>query len=427
MSFCWLMISINCLAQSSASQTAYLLNLQGEIGPATQIYVEHGLEIAAANKAAVVILELNTPGGLLKSTRNIVQAILASPIPVITYIAPAGAQAASAGTFIVYASQIAAMAPGTNLGAASPIDLFNSSQQTKKQSIAMNKVQQDTVAFIRSLAELNNRNPEWAEKAVTQAASLTATQALKQQVINFVAPDVTNLLAQANGKIVKVKDQWQTLNTKNLTLKKFAPNLRENILGIVASPSVAYILLLIGIYGIFFELMNPGMIVPGVIGLIALLVAVYGISLLPINYVGISLLIAGLLMMILELFVTSYGILAVGGIIAFFLGSLFMFDRHVPGYEVALSIALGITIVTAIFFLFILRLAVKSQQRPIVSGGEELIGASGVVVEVDKTQLMVRVHGELWQAVCESSLPVGKKIIVKDRNGLLLNVAPEKN
>src|SRR3990167_1293943 len=358
MSFCWLMISINCLAQSSASQTAYLLNLQGEIGPATQIYVEHGLEIAAANKAAMVILELNTPGGLLKSTRNIVQAILASPIPVITYIAPAGAQAASAGTFIVYASQIAAMAPGTNLGAASPIDLFNSSQQTKKQSIAMNKVQQDTVAFIRSLAELNNRNPEWAEKAVTQAASLTATQALKQQVINLVA--------QANGKIVKVKDQWQTLNTKNLTLKKFAPNLRENILGIVASPSVAYILLLIGIYGIFFELMNPGMIVPGVIGLIALLVAVYGISLLPINYVGISLLIAGLLMMILELFVTSYGILAVGGIIAFFLGSLFMFDRHVPGYEVALSIALGITIVTAIFFLFILRLAVKSQQRPIV-------------------------------------------------------------
>jgi membrane-bound serine protease (ClpP class) len=424
--FCLLWLTGSLFAQNN---TAAVLTVKGGIGPAVAEYIDHGIQTAQNQHAKLIIIQLDTPGGLNQSMRAIVQSMLNSSLPVVTYVTPSGARAASAGTFMLYASQIAAMAPGTNLGAASPVALGGGmvgSKSKNNDSTMMSKVKNDAAAYIQSLAELHGRNARWAKLAVTKAASLSAKQALKKNVINFIAPDIPSLLQQMQGTRVKVGSKKITLATHKLRIHYVKPTWRNKVLTIIASPTIAYLLLLIGIYGIIFEFFNPGLIAPGVLGLVCVLFAVYGLHLLPVSYVGLLLLLAGIIMMVLELFVTSFGILAIAGIIAFFAGSFLLFDQAAPLFQVAMPVIIAITIVTAIFFLVLMRIAVKSQRRPVVSGQETLPGETGEVASVDDAIIIAIVEGERWQVKSDKPLSVGDQIKVLGRDGLVLTVQPIK-
>lgn len=408
-----------------ATNTAIQLDVVGAISPATQDYIQRGLTYAAEHNASLVILRLDTPGGLETSMRGINKAILASPIPVVTYVAPAGARAASAGTFILYASHIAAMAPGTNLGAASPVSISEapaSENEKNTPSTHEKKAMNDAAAYIRSLAELRGRNVEWGEQAVRSAVSLSAEEAQKQKVIDVIADSVPDLLKKINGQAVKVQDKMQDLKTSGLAIEEYKPEWRYQFLSIITDPSVAYILLIIGIYGLFFEFANPGFVLPGVAGAIAILLALYAFQLLPINYAGFALLLLGIAFMIVEAFVTSYGVLGIGGVIAFAAGSILLLDTSAPGFNIAWQLIAFMSILSAIFFLMIVNLAVRSQRRKVVSGREGLIGSEGIVLEYMDNQLMVRIEGEIWKARSEKKLQPREKIRVIDVNNLLLTV-----
>lgn len=422
-----LILSFNVFAADSA----YVLTVSEGIGPATSEYISAGLKQANIANAKIVVIKLDTPGGLDKSMRIIIQSILQSPIPVATFVYPSGSHAASAGTFILYASQIAAMAPGTNLGAASPVaigaDGLGDKDKSSKQDTMMKKVQSDAIAYIRSLAELHGRNAAWGEKAVKEAASLTAEKALKKNVINVMATDVPDLLKKIDGMTVKVQDRKVKLATKNLSIINYEPTWRIKVLNVIASPSIAYILLLVGIYGIIFELMNPGMIVPGVIGLVSLLFAVYGLHLLPVNYVGLMLLLVGIVLMVLEIFVSSFGILAIAGVVSFLAGSLLLFEAGSQAFEVALPVIIGVTIVTAAFFLIVVRVAIRSFRKPVVTGKEEILNAEGVVSLITQDQAYAIFNGERWQIQSKDSLKVGDRVKVLSRHGLILIVGLTKS
>jgi membrane-bound serine protease (ClpP class) len=413
---------------AQAQNTALLLTVNSAIGPATQDFIQSGLTQAEKQNVQVLILQLDTPGGLEKSMRNIVSDILASPIPVIAYVAPSGARAASAGTYIVYASHIAAMAPGTNLGAATPVSIGLSGMEEKSKnnnpSAEEKKTMNDAVASIRSLAELRGRNAQWAEQAVRQGASISATEALQLKVINVIANNILDLLSAVNGDTVSVAGKPQQLMTTGLAVQEFKPDWRTRFLAVITDPSVAYILLMIGMWGLFFEFANPGFVLPGVSGAIALLLALYAFQLLPINYVGLALILLGIAFMITEAFVASFGALGIGGVIAFVVGSVLLLEKGAVGYQIAWPVIVAVSATTAAFFLLVINIALRARFRPIVSGREEVVNQVTTVQVDDKGALHARVLGEMWQVRCEMPLQSGQKIKVIAIDGLSLIVKP---
>ena len=412
------------VAQCVLAQNALVLTIQGGIGPASADYVVRNID-KAQKSADIIILAIDTPGGLSKSTREIVKSILASTVPVVAFVTPQGARAASAGTFILYAAPIAAMAPGTHLGAASPVSLaggFGQDKASKKKSTMTKKATNDAVAYIRSLAQLHKRNVNFAEKAVLDAATLTASEALEKNVVNLIASDMPALMKKLNGYRVVINGKTITLNTKGIKIEKVIPDWRTRFLLLVTSPTVAYLLLLLGIYGIFFELVNPGVILPGVVGAIAIVIALYALHMLPINYAGLGLILLGMLFMIAEGFIPSFGALGMGGVIAFILGSLFLIDTEYQGYRIASSIVWGMAAVNALFFFIVMRMAIKAKSRTRENGLESMIGCNGVCMsDLDLTG-QVKIKGEIWQAQTNQPIAKNKPIEVIDVHGLILVV-----
>ena len=409
------------LAGSVAAQPAgvFVVPLEGAIGPASADFVSRALKRAAAEKAVLVVLRIDTPGGLDTSMRELIKDILASPVPVATFVAPSGARAASAGTFILYASHIAAMAPGTNLGAASPVSIGGGmgSKDDKKekggQDTMTKKVTNDAVAYIRGLAEMRKRNADWAEKAVRDAVSLSAQDALKMKVIDYVATDVPDLLkklGKADLQVLNVEVDWRT-----------------QVLAVITNPSIAYILILVGVYALIFEFMNPGLILPGVVGAICLLLALYAFQLLPVNYAGLALIFLGIAFMVAEAFLPAFGSLGIGGLVAFVIGSVILIDDSaIPGFEIPYALIGGVAAVSAAFLFFVFAGAVRNRRRPVVSGREYLIGAPGEALEDFDAEGWARVQGETWRVRAGSPVRRGDRLRVKAIDGLVLTVEVQK-
>lgn len=415
------------------------LSIEDAIGPATDDYIARALESAVEGGAEMVVIRMDTPGGLDRAMRGIIKNISNSPIPVATYVAPTGARAASAGTYILYASHIAAMAPGTNLGAATPVQIggipspgSNEKEKEKGQaddaaadSMKM-KVINDAAAYIRGLAKLHGRNEEWAEKAVREAASLPATEALKLNVIDIVASGMSDLLKQMDGREVVVQGQKRILKTTDLSIRQLDPDWRSRMLSVITNPNIAYILLLIGIYGLILEFYNPGSIVPGTVGAIALLLALYSFQLLPVNYAGMALILLGVALMVAEAFQPSFGILGIGGVAAFVMGSIILIDTDLPGFGIDISVIITFAATSALIFIFVIGLAIKARRRPVVSGAEELMGGEATVINDFDHKGTVSIHSETWNALSSTALKKGQQVKVTGMKGLILEVEPKR-
>jgi len=399
-----LSFQLTAIAQTNnADSLVTVLTIQGAIGPAVQDYVQDGIKESERLHAKAIVLTMDTPGGLDTSMRGMIKSILSSPIPVMSFVYPSGARAASAGTYILYASSIAAMAKGTNLGAATPVSLVASEKKEKTKNASALKSVNDAKAYIRSLAQLHGRNVQWAVKAVTQAESLSADEALKLNVIDFVASSIPDLLKQANGKSVLVNQKPVTINMAHVQLLKIKPDWKNKILSVITDPSVAYILLMLGVCGLFFEFMNPGYVAPGVIGAMALLIALYAFQLLPINYAGLLLIVLGIIFMVAEAFVPSFGALGLGGIVSFVVGSFLLFTTKVPGLSLPWGLIAGVTIISALFLIGLIQLLLRSRYKPVVSGIETMIGKTGVI-EKDADCIWIIVNGERWQVASKDVL-----------------------
>lgn len=410
---------ISFLSTSVYAKEIIVLTVNGVINPPHAEYTIKGIQKAHEQNAEAVIIQLDTPGGLDTSMRSIIKEMLNSQIPIVVYVSPKGARAASAGAFITLAAHIAAMAPGTNIGAAHPVAMGGE----KMDKTMAEKITNDAVAYIKSIAKQRGRNIEWAEQAVRKSISSTETEALKLKVIDLIADDLNSLMKDINGMKVKTARGEVTLNTKTAKINKIEMNFREKLLNFISDPNIAYILLMIGIYGIIFELSNPGAILPGVIGAISLILAFYSLQTLPINYAAAGLILLGVILFILELKFTSHGLLTLGGVICFILGSIMLFDTANPLFKLSLSVIIPVTLVTALFFGVLLRLAYKAHKRKPVTGVEELIGLKGIAkTDIDRHRGMVMVHGELWQAVSDEEIKKDEEIIVEEVKGLTLKV-----
>lgn len=418
------------------AREAILVDLEGAIGPASVAYVEEGLAAAQHQGAAVLVLRIDTPGGLDQSMRSIIKGITASPVPVIGYVAPTGARAASAGTYILFACHLAAMAPGTNLGAATPVRIGGltggtpdqKDDQVKGGGDAMtHKLVNDATAYLRSLAELRGRNTDWAELAVRQGESLSAESALKLRVVDLIAADLGDLLTQAQGRTVQTAIGPRILDTAGLTLVTHQPSWPDRFLRVLSDPNIAYILLLIGFYGLVYELANPGTALPGTVGALCLLLALYAFQLLPVSWAGLALIGLGLGLMIAEAFVPSFGALGLGGITAFVIGSLILIDTDAPGYAISLPLIAGFAVASAVLLVLVVGLAVRAHRRSVATGAEQLIGALGTAVSGFPGTGSVHLHGEVWSARSPDPIPSGTPIRVIGRDGLTLWVEPSSH
>lgn len=406
-------------------KSAYIISIDGVINPVSQEFIHNTLETAAQKDAACVIMEMDTPGGLMQSMRMIVKDMLASPVPVIVYVAPSGSRAGSAGVFITIAANVAAMAPGTNIGAAHPVTMGGRSDSS---STMMEKVTNDAVAFIKSIAQKRGHNAEWAEKAVRESASITETEALKLGVIDLISPSVDSLLAQINGRETETARGKIKINTENVAKIFIKKSFRYRILELISDPNIAYILMLAGIYGLFFELYNPGAIFPGVIGVISLILAFYAFQTLPVNYAGVLLILVAVVLFILEVKIPSHGLLSMGGITSMVLGSLMLFNSPLPFFRVSWSVIAVATISTALFFLFAVGLAIRAQRRKPTTGREGLVGEIGEALEDFKGgQGQVLVHGEIWRAKCAEKVHKGDLLVVEKVQGMEIRVRLQKS
>jgi membrane-bound serine protease (ClpP class) len=439
--------SLGADAAASADRFATLIELNGPIGPAISRYVEQSLLDAANRHSDVVILQMDTPGGLDTSMRDIIKAILASPVPVVSYVAPGGARAASAGTYILYASHLAAMAPATNVGAATPISIGGEPAtppatppvkpgDDKKQkgpeeipsgTASERKAVNDAVAYIRALAELRGRNADWAESAVREAASLSATDALKQNVIEIVAKDVPDLLQQLQGRKVNAANHEVVLDTQGLAVRRIAPDWRTRLLLVLTHPTIAYGLLLVGIYGLLLEGYNPGAVLPGVVGALSLLLGLYGLQLLAVNYAGLALMALGVGLIVAEFFMPAFGSLGVGGLASFVIGSIILFDTHESGMRVALPLIVGIAVAGGLVIVTIGWLAAGARRRPLSTGVETMIGASVEAISDCQDRCVVRYGGELWNARTASPLRAGQRARIVKVVELTLWVEPRQD
>lgn len=453
------------VAGGDGGRSVIVLRIDTAIGPAVSDYVHRSLQLAARRDAELIVLALDTPGGLDDSTREIVRDMLASPVPVAVYVSPAGARAASAGTYITYAAHVAAMSPGTNLGAATPVqlgglpDLGGPARPEEKEkkpekdaaaggetpekagepdasqrdqpagaggSAMERKLVNDSVAYLRSLAQMRGRNAEWAEKSVREGASLPAEEALAQNVIDLIAVDLDALLKALEGREVKVREVPRALSLAGATVETVEPDWRSRVLAIITNPNIAYVLMLLGVYGLFFELANPGSAVPGVVGAVSLLLALYALNVLPVNYAGVALILVGIAFMAGEMFMPSFGALGIGGVVAFVIGSVILFDTEMAVFRVSRPVIGGLALLSAVFFMGVAGLAVKVHRRRAVSGIEEMVGSLGVALEDFEGTGNVRAHSEIWRARSETALKRGQTVRVKALDGLTLIVEAAK-
>lgn len=448
----WVLLVLGCLyATAPAAQppsltgAAVLLDIKGPIGPASSDYFTRSATRAEEAGARLIILRLDTPGGLDTAMRDIIRRILASPIPVVTYVAPSGARAASAGTYILYASHVAAMAPATNIGAATPVQLggpelpgdggpetgnddggdADKSDKPADEGGAMaRKMRNDAVAYIRSLAELRGRNADWAERAVTEAASLTAEKALAENVIDVIAADVPGLMAAIDGREIQLGQRPVKLDTADLQVVELAPDWRTQLLATLTNPNVAYILMLVGIYGLIFEFSNPGALVPGVVGVICLLLALLAFQALPISYAGAGLMVLGALLMVAEMFAPSFGALGLGGVVALVLGSIMLIDTDVPGFGIDPALIWAVGLLSGLLFTALMVMLGRARRARRVTGGEALLEEEAVALQAFEGEGRVRLHGELWTAVSDRPIQAGERLRVVKREGLRLRVMP---
>lgn len=456
--FCcgWALVLLSIVALTSsgaedelkpgATRSAVMIEIKDAIGPATSDFFVRSLAEAKSRGAPLFIVQMDTPGGLDSAMRDMIQAIIASPVPVVMYVAPSGARAASAGTYLLYASHVAAMAPATNLGAATPVQIGGSpppstpepksdekedDEDSKESSpgelpgtAAERKAINDSIAYIRGLAELRGRNAEWAESAVRSAASLSARAALEQNVIDVVAEDIDDLMQQIDGRTVKVSTGQIQLATSGLGIERIEIDWRTQLLSVITNPNVAYLLMLIGVYGLLLEGYNPGAILPGVVGGICLLLALYAFQVLSVNYAGLALMVLGVSLIIAEAFAPSFGALGLGGIIAFVIGSVILMDSEVPGFQIARSLIGGIAAAGGIAMLGMVMYFARSRRRPVATGVEQILSTRVVALSDFEREGRVRMHGEIWNAI--SSVPVreGQVLRVTAVDGLVLHVAP---
>ena len=396
------------------------MKIDGPINPVTADFIHHGIEKARKENAACLLINLNTPGGLLKSTRLIVMDMLESPVPVIVYVSPGGAQSGSAGVFITLAANIAAMAPGTNIGAAHPV-----SNQGTLDSITNEKITNDAAAFIRSIAKKRNRNKEWAENVVRKSASYSETEALNDSAIDMIAINEQYLLNKVDGKNIDLAAGPVILHTRGALIESFNMGIPEKLLNILSDPTIAYILLLIGLYGIMFELYNPGAILPGIVGVISLVLAFYSMQSLPVNYAGLALIIFAIMLFLLEIKISSHGMLAIGGVVSLLLGSMMLIK---PGSElelvnISLTVIITATVLSALFFLLIIGAGLQAQRRKAVTGLDSMIGEMAEVIAPDGAKGLVKVNGEIWNAESlRGVISKGEIVRIKEIRDLTLYV-----
>ncbi|MCS7177306.1 MAG: nodulation protein NfeD [Candidatus Kapabacteria bacterium] len=416
-------LSLVATLSTQSSQPVVLVGtIEGAINPATAEYITMLLRTGKEQGAEAVILRLNTPGGLLESTRSIVQELLQSPIPVVVYIAPSGARAGSAGVFITLAAHVAVMAPGTNIGAAHPVGLGGESPD----SVMANKITNDAAAFARSIAQQRKRNVRWAEDAVRRSISSTEREALREKVIDLIAPSLDSLLKVLDGRSVELPSGVRKLRTAEARIEEVQMNWRQRLLALLSNPDIAYILLMLGIYGLLFELYNPGAIVPGVVGAICLILGAYALQMLPVNYAGLALIAVSIVLFLLELKITSYGLLTLAGLISLLLGSIMLIDSPLEFMRISWSVILPTVIGSVVFFGWILGKGIQAQLRRPYSGGEGLIGLTAVVVEriMPDTRGRVRLMGELWWATAPQLIEPGTQVRIVRREGFVLHVEP---